>query len=106
MKTYSRSWLLMFGIALVLLAVSSLVVALNLSRDVALARQQTQVWKNYAMAVQQQTLLSVHADIDDCRDTPCCMAAGAGRLDELLQAIELQARMPGSQREQPQGLSF
>jgi hypothetical protein len=74
MKTNSRSLLLMFGIALALLAVSSLVIALNLSRDVALAQQQAQAWKNYAMAVHQKTLLVVHADTDDCRYTPCCMA--------------------------------
>ncbi|MGA6108941.1 hypothetical protein ABS648_13470 [Pseudomonas solani] len=106
MKTYSRSLLLMFGIALVLLAVSSLVVALNLSRDVALAQQQTQAWKNYAMAVHQQSLLAVHADANDCRYTPCCMADGEGSMDNLLQAAELHARMPGSQREQLRGLSF
>ncbi|BBP83765.1 MULTISPECIES: hypothetical protein [unclassified Pseudomonas] len=100
MKSFSRSLLLISGTALAMLVVCNLVIALSLSRGMEQASQQTQVWKNYALA-QQHNVLLLHT-----RRTSCCTARGEGHMEECLPVTELHAGVAGSQREQPRGLSF
>lgn len=123
MNTYSRTLMLAFGIALAMLAVSSLVAALSLSQDIVAARQQARAWQTYALAMQHgQGLLAVHADGQACSDLPCCVATAERRVD-LIQAateqsvewlpgraqprvVEQQAAVPVGDRQPVRGFSF
>lgn len=58
MKASSRTMMLAFGLALAMLAVSTLVAALNLSREAAVASQQAEVWRAYALSLHSR---DVHA---------------------------------------------
>ena len=51
MNTSSRALMLAFGLALAMLAVSTLVAAIALSGEAASARQQAEVWKAYASSL-------------------------------------------------------
>lgn len=123
MSSYSRTLLVAFGMALVLLAVSSLVSALRLSQDVAAARQQAQVWKTYALAVHSQGLLAAQGGAADCSNASCCVAASETRIErpqvateqavewlsereQLLSAEPLQALVPSRERQPVRGFSF
>lgn len=123
MNSYSHTLMLPFGIALAMLAVSGLVAALRLSQEVAAARQQTQAWQAYALAMQQdQSLLIVHDDGQACSDLPCCVATAERRVDPIqaatkqsvgwlpgraqLQVVEQPPAIPVSDRQPIRGFSF
>ncbi|HSC84618.1 MAG TPA: hypothetical protein VLC30_13460 [Pseudomonas sp.] len=109
MNTYSRPLLCMLGLALALLAARAVVVAINLSQDIATLQQQAQAWKNYAMTIQHQSLLG-HVVADD-------YPAARGRVEGLetlaalalpehKRAIEWQRPLPDSPPAKPRGVSF
>lgn len=107
MSSYSRTLLAAFGIALLMLSVSSLVSALRLTQDVAAARQQALVWKTYALAVHSQGLLAAQGDAADCGNSAPCVSAGEAPIDRSQLAIEQAVEwLPASARGPVRGFSF
>lgn len=77
MKAYTRALLVALGIVLALLTLSGLITIWNLSQELVAARQQSQVWKIYALGLPARNLQAAQGVVDACRYVPCCLAAGA-----------------------------
>lgn len=64
MKTYSRPWLLVFSVALVLLNAGSLLGSWRLTQEAAAARQQAAAWKTYALTAHGQGSWAVDIELE------------------------------------------
>jgi hypothetical protein len=64
MKTYSRSWLLVLCVALVLLNTGSLLGSWRLTQEAAAARQQAAAWKTYALTAHGRGGWAVDVELD------------------------------------------
>ena len=66
MNSNSRYHWLALGVLLTLLTLGWLLAAINLTRELAEARLQALVWKDYAQALQGQSLQVTPMSIDGC----------------------------------------
>jgi len=90
MNTDSRVTMLTFGLALAMLAVATLIVALDLSlRQVEAARQQARAWEIYALSLHRRDLLGSGGGFTQGLPPPYGLVA------RRLERVELQAQAHG-----------
>lgn len=90
MSTHSRMTMLAFGLALAMLAVTTLIAALNLSsRELEAARQQARAWETYASSLHRRDLFETRNSVVDEVEPPYGLVA------RRLEIIDVHPHRPG-----------
>ena len=83
MNSNSRYHWLALGMLLTLLTLGWLLAAINLTREIAEARLQAVVWKDYALALQGQSLQVTPMSIVGCRINDGCLRSAKSIIKTL-----------------------